>query len=235
MHEDATFTDPLLAQEWIRAIESDMSGSRNEKIYPLLFQWTHDLAPQVVVEIGSGQGICSSKVDISNGSYIGIEPSSLLVARAKELYSEKNKTFLIGDAYHLPPSDKSTDAVFSVGVWFHIKDLDTAHQEIARILKPKGELLIITANPETYDLWESWFQNPKKEGNKLEGAVLVPGGKLSRNIFYLHSEQEIRESLERNSFSIVSVDTFGSGKEHKQTRGIWMAIRATRTRGIEKG
>ncbi|KND48699.1 MAG: hypothetical protein AB198_00045 [Parcubacteria bacterium C7867-003] len=194
MREENTFEDPLMAQEWIEAIESEEGGSRDREIYPLLSTWVGEIQPKVLVEIGSGQGICSSKIDLDGVNYIGIEPSGVLVSRAK----------------------------------VHIEDLDKAHAEISRVLKKGAEVIIITSNPNLHNMWESWFIDPEKEGKKLIGKVNVPTKTLSKNIFYLHSEKEITESLEKNSIKIVSIKKFGFGREGEgvhRDEGVWMAIR----------
>lgn len=226
--EENTFEDPKLAEEWIEVIEAEKGGSRDLEIYPMLKKWTHDLAPKVLIEIGSGQGVCSSKVEIKE-KYIGIEPSISLLSRAKEIYKESNKEFLIGNAYEIPLKNNSVDAVFSVGVWFHIKDLDKAHKEIYRILKTNAEFLIITANPNANHIWESWFENPQKDGKRIEGKIKMQDKFLSKNILFLHTEQEIIDSLKNCNFSIESIKKFGFGKEgpgvHRD-EGVWMAITA---------
>ena len=232
MREENTFEDPVLAEEWIQAVETEVGGSRDREIYPMLSEWSKQLAPSFLVEIGSGQGVCSSKVHVGNGKYVGIEPSSALVQRAKELYREPYKEFLVGNAYAIPLGDAVADAAFSVGVWFHLKDLDAAHKELARIMKPGGNLLIITSNPTMHNLWESWFEKPVKEGNRIEGRIWVPSGILSRNIFYLHSEKDIADSLSRSGFSVTSVTKFGFGREGREVvgdEGVWMAMSATKS------
>ena len=150
----------------------------------MLYKWTHGLLPKVIVDLGAGQGICSEKIDISKSRYVGIEPSEILINRARELYKEKNKEFIFGTAYKIPLEKESVDAVFSVGVWFHIKDLDKAHKEISRVLKYGGEVMIVTANPDTYFLWESWFDKSKKEGKVLVGDFNLPG-KIRIRIFFI--------------------------------------------------
>lgn len=229
MQDPNPFEDSTVAREWISSIESEKSSSREEEIYPLLCEWSKDISPKTIVDLGCGQGICSSKIDLSSCHYIGIDPSELLLIRARELYPEINKTFVRGTAYNTGLDNSSVDAVFGIGVWFHLEDLDTAHQEIARITKPHGSLLIITSNPEIHDIWESWFIEYKREGKKIDGSVAVPSGVLSRNIFYLHSEEEIADSLLKNGYSIKSIKKIGFGTNRERDRAAWMVIEAIRT------
>ena len=228
MNEENPFEDSLIAQEWITSIESPQSRSREQEFYPLLYTWTHELQPKTIVEIGSGQGVCSSKIDSTRSSYVGIEPSEHLLSRARQLYPEENKTFLKGDAYRVPLPDGSAEAVFSVGVWFHVRDLDAAHRELARIVVSGGEVLILTANADTRKLWESWFEHPVIEGKRIVGKVAVPGGTLSKNIFYFHTQQEIVASLEAHGFTIMSVTQMGFGGGSRR-EGTWIAVRAKKT------
>jgi hypothetical protein len=56
----------------------------------------------------------------------GVEPSPYLVERAKQLYPQPNRNFILGNAYALPFSDGTFDAAFSVTVWHLLSDLQTA-------------------------------------------------------------------------------------------------------------
>ena len=182
MREENPFEDPVLAQEWIDAIETEKGGAREKEVYPLIQNWIKVNDLQEVLEVGSGQGICSSYVDVG---YLGVEPSQTLIDRANQLYP--GKRFVRGSSYELPLQNESVDGVFSVGVWFHIEHLDDAHKELARVLKPKGKALIITSNPDTHEDWTLLFSGTR-EGKKLDGSVKLPTGKMTRNIFFLHSE-----------------------------------------------
>jgi ubiquinone/menaquinone biosynthesis C-methylase UbiE len=232
MREENSFEDPEFAKEWIQIIDADQGGSRERELYPLLSQWLGELSPEVVVEIGSGTGVISSKIDLSDRQYIGIEPSKTLIERARDLYSTENKKFLSGTAYDTGLPNESVGAVFSLGVWFHLKDLDTAHKEMARILTTNGEIMIITANPGLYHVWESWFVNPEKDGNVLTGGFKVGSRMISKNIFYMHSEEEILKSLNSNGFKILSLEKLGFGSKGEYIgldEGFWMVIRASKS------
>jgi SAM-dependent methyltransferase len=228
MSEENTFENPTMAEEWIQAVESESNSSRAKEIYPFLGNWSRSLAPKILVEIGSGQGICSEHVE-TQGKYIGVEPSATLVKRAEALYAAPNRTFVVGNAYEIPLDHDSVDAVFSVGVWFHIENLDKVHEEVSKILKKGGELLIITSNPQTHDLWEASFENPSKQGKKIVGRVALPSGYMSKNIFYLHEEYEVVESLERNGLMVQSIEKLGQSHKRSELddgKGFWSAIRA---------
>ena len=73
-----------------------------------------------------------------------------------------------------------------------------------------------------------WSEGTRK-GKVLDGKMRIPSGTLSRNVFYLHSEDELLDSLEAHSFRVISVEKFGFGKEGSDVHrdeGLWMAVKA---------
>lgn len=213
MREDNPFEDEVVAREWINSIENERGLIRDKELYPFLQKWAEKVQPKIIIDIGSGQGICADKVQLKNTHYIGIDSSVHLVERARKLYTHLNREFIVGNAYKLPLPDQCADAAFSINVWFHLEDLKTASQELARILKPGGNFLISTANPSSYDTWESLFFDYSKESKKIDGKVRIPINPLSRNVFYLHSLKEITKTLTQNHLKIESVEEFGYKKE----------------------
>lgn len=207
--EDNPFEDEKIAQEWINSVENEEGKIRDKELYPALKRWIENLQPKVVVDIGSGQGICSEKIQPTEAQYIGIEPSEALTKRARKLYQTHKREFITGNAYALPVDNNIADAAFSVNVWFHLADLDTASLEMARILKPGGSFLIITANPAADHLWESFFTDYSKNGKIIDGTVQIPINPLSRNIIFQHTLEEITGALQKAGLNVEKIETFG--------------------------
>lgn len=203
------FEDIEVAKQWINSVENEKGMIRDKEIYPKLKKWIESIYPKIVLDIGSGQGICADKVQIEGSNYIGIEPSSILVERAKELYSKEGRKFLVGDAYKLPVSNKLIDAAFSINVWFHLENLGLASKELCRVLKKEGKFLIITANPRVYNIWRSMYFEATEDEKKIDGKVNVPINPMSRNIFYKHAYDEIRNKLVEQNLIIDNIDEFG--------------------------
>jgi len=207
-HENP-FKDPEVARQWINSVENEKGMIRDKEIYPKLEQWVKLFNPKIVLDIGAGQGICSAHVCFLGNKYIGIEPSSLLVERANELYFGEDKDFIIGDAYDLPIMSEFVDAAFSVNVWFHLENLSIASKELSRVLKPGGKFLIITANPQTYDIWRTMYYDAVEDDRKIVGKVKVPVNPMTLNIFYKHTLEEIRSKLIDNNLIITGEEEFG--------------------------
>jgi ubiquinone/menaquinone biosynthesis C-methylase UbiE len=224
--EENPFEDPVIAKQWITAVESEVAGSREAIIYPMLSKWVDKNKYQRVLDIGAGQGICAPH--IQSPEYIGIDPSRELIKRAQEHYSGEGKEFRVGNIYETGLPDSYVDGAFSVGVWFHLEELDRAHQELSRVIRPGGGLLVFTSNPETHDLWISSFDDKVVEGNKVTGVSNLPTGKLDKDIFYLHTKEEIENSLQKNGFEVKRTETVGEEASIGLHGGIWLVIEAVR-------
>ncbi len=150
--DDKTF-DKKSALEWIATIEGEGASVREQDIYPLLNKWIWDNDITDVVDIGSGQGVCSSKIPVDT-VYTGVEPSEFLLGRAKLHYPDAN--FLRGSAYELPLPSSSVTGAFSIAVWHLLSDSERAAHELSRVLKPGGHYFIVTADPQH----PAWKQTP---------------------------------------------------------------------------
>lgn len=147
--DDRNF-DRKSADDWIAMVEGENADVREQDIYPHIHKWLWDNDIIKVVDLGCGQGVCSSKVP-ENTIYLGIEPSEHLLERAKENYP--NRRFVEGSAYKIPVKSESLDGVFSIAVWHLLSDPEKAAKELSRVLRPGGHFLIVTADPQ-HEIWK---------------------------------------------------------------------------------
>jgi ubiquinone/menaquinone biosynthesis C-methylase UbiE len=214
--DDSTF-DRRSALDWIQLIESENARVRDTDMYPLLNSWLKGFAPVNILEVGSGQGICSTKIDLDSCEYTGVDPNPFLVDRAKNLYACVNRKFIQGNVYELRFSDWTFDAVFSITVWHLLADLQRATNELSRVLRPNGSFLIITANPGAYPAWTGVYSDTKSEGRRFEGILKNSDKSVSHDVLYLHTLSEITEALKSTHLEIEAVETFraleGSGEQ----------------------
>lgn len=216
--EDNPFEDEEIAKEWINSVENERGMIRERELYPMLHKWIDGVPQGTIVDIGAGQGSCSELV--CRKSYLGIEPSSHLVERARQKYNKEGRQFLIGNAYNLPLPDSSVEAAFSINVWFHLADLDTASKELSRILKPKGQFLVCTANPKAYDVWLGMFEDPYTDEKKIDGKVHLPVNPLSRNLFFKHSEVDMVGAFARHGLLVQ--ETVANGLLPENTKPLFV-------------
>lgn len=99
-----------------------------------------------VLEIGLGEGSDSERLIRRGARWSGVDLTAESVARVRtrlmlrELpYQEVRQ----GSVLDLPFADNSFDMVFSHGVLHHVPDIKRAQDEIHRVLRPAGELVIM--------------------------------------------------------------------------------------------
>ena len=194
---DRDFDNIRDAQNWIDLVEN--SHTRDADIYPFIAQWMdrHDL--RRILDLGCGQGICSSKLPLLNRDYFGVDPSRHLLVRARTRYASPGRTFTQGSAYDIPFPSSSFDSVFSLVLWHLLEDIDKASKEVARVLNPGGKFLLITANPENYNAWTSGYSSSSQNGIQFKGTTAD-----TTDTLYLHSLDSISASLRQAKFKITN-------------------------------
>lgn len=97
-----------------------------------------------VLEIGLGQGADSEQLIRRGAAYAGVDLTEESVKRVRMRFDLKG---LVCDSVEqasvlsLPFEDSSFDIVYSHGVLHHVPEIKQASAEIARVLKPDGELI----------------------------------------------------------------------------------------------
>ena len=104
--------------------------------YPMLSQFIKKwgLTNKKCLEIGSSKGLFQDFVE----AYTGID----IAASLEYCY---HKPFFVTDNAYLPFPDNSFDAVFTYATHEHIPEIETALDEIIRVLKPGGVCLFAPA------------------------------------------------------------------------------------------
>jgi arsenite methyltransferase len=105
-----------------------------------------ELAPgDTVLDVGSGLGLLTLAAHerIGDGWVIAIDPSVGALEELLRLAHEANASGImygVGDAEVLPLPDASVDAALLRSVLTHVRDVDAAVLELARVLRPGGRL-----------------------------------------------------------------------------------------------
>lgn len=134
-----------------------------------------------------------------------------------------NKQFIKGDVIKLPLKNNSADTIISIWVWSHINNLELASEEMWRVLKPKGNFLIVTANPETYKMRKNFYKSYKEKNGLLTGTFDLGDGKiLTNSTLYLHSKKRIGEAVRQSGLVIDSIKRISKAKSYEQ--GLYLVI-----------
>lgn len=146
-----------------------------------------------LLEIGLGQGADSEQIIRRGGRWSGLDLTAESVARVRtrlQLRKLPYDDIRQGSALQIPYPDASFDMVFSHGVLHHIPEIRRAQGEIARVLKPDGELVIM--------VYAKWSFNAIVAIGLLRRAGLMamyfPGIK-PRGIYHDHLQNARRLGL----------------------------------------
>jgi ubiquinone/menaquinone biosynthesis C-methylase UbiE len=104
-----------------------------------------DRAAGRVVEIGAGTGLNAAHYPPAVGELILVEPEPAMRRRLERRIRRSDREAVIVDASaeQLPIADQSVDTVVSTLVLCTVERPDQALAEIARVLRPGGQLLFI--------------------------------------------------------------------------------------------
>lgn len=105
-----------------------------------------------VLDIASGEGYGSHILAQCAAHVTGVDISPEAVANATEQYAGDNITFLQGSARAIPLPDASVDVVVSFETLEHLHEQEEMLQEIRRVLRDDGMLIISTPNKPVYNL-----------------------------------------------------------------------------------
>lgn len=110
-----------------------------------------------VLDVASGEGYGSNLLAQVAVSVIGVEIDQVSVTHAQSGYGKPNLQFRLGDARALPLPDACVDVVVSFETIEHFYEHDLFINEIRRVLRPGG--LLIISSPER-DIYSPTQQTP---------------------------------------------------------------------------
>jgi SAM-dependent methyltransferase len=100
-----------------------------------------------VVDIGAGMGAGTAVAANTGANVIAVEPTPFLrrvLSIRRLLLRGRSRVIVVdGAAEHLPLPDESIDAAWSVNAMHHWVDPAQAAQELARVVKPGGRVVLV--------------------------------------------------------------------------------------------
>lgn len=103
---------------------------------------------ELILDVGCGRAVDGARLWEKGAQVVGLEPSHVMIARAKEYLSQRNARVALaqGVGENLPFKPHSFDKVMCKGALDHFFSPSKTMEEIARVLKPDGEMIISIAN-----------------------------------------------------------------------------------------
>lgn len=106
---------------------------------------------KVVLDIASGEGYGSEMLSRTAKRVYGVDIDEASVKHAQQNYKAENLEYYLGSCTVIPLSNASVDIVVSFETIEHINDHAKMMQEVKRVLRPGGTLLISSPEKSVYD------------------------------------------------------------------------------------
>lgn len=171
------------AEWWIDGFTAGADPEYEEQILPLAARELQ--GAQRVLDVGCGDGQVSRLAAKLGAEVVGIDPTWNCVRVA----GERGSNVARAGAAALPFADASFDAVVACLVFEHIRDVDQAIAEVARVLQPGGRFCFFLNHPLLQTPNSGW----------IDDQFLDPPEQYWRIGEYL-VENETIEEVEKNVF-----------------------------------
>ncbi len=188
------------------AEEFDNTRQHNWKEFETFLPYIKD--NDKIADLGCGNGRFYKYISAHKKiTYTGIEKSKNLLKAAKKQNKAK---FIEGDLLSLPLRENSQNVALAIASIHHIpskKLRNQAIQEMSRILKPKGTLIITAWNlfqPKYKKyIWQSRLKSLLSLGKYDPRDTFIPWNNKAKRYYYAFTQNELRELLTKNGFEIV--------------------------------
>jgi ubiquinone/menaquinone biosynthesis C-methylase UbiE len=117
---------------------SDHGLSRRVTTFERVLDSTDLPSNALILDLGCGAGTYCRFLKKKGFRIVGLDYSFPILKRAQKLQGDEEIQFLNGEAYNLPLSSQSVDAVVCIGILQTLTHANNALKEIKRILRPGG-------------------------------------------------------------------------------------------------
>ncbi|CCJ05589.1 class I SAM-dependent methyltransferase [Methylocystis sp. SC2] len=159
----------------------------------LLFELLGPVAGKTLLDVGCGDAALAVELAQRGAAVTGVDPDPTMIAVARRQPGSENILLLLveGRAEALPFPDAKFDRVLAVTTLCFIPDAERAVAEIARVLKPKG--LLVIGELGRWSLWAAY--------RRMRGWLRHPLWRAAR----FRSCRELRHLVEVAGLSVVEI------------------------------
>lgn len=152
---------------------------------------------KTVVDLGCGDGQWSSQVlqKYNPGRLIGIDYNPLRLERYHLRFPDVDAR--LGSCLDIPAQPAEADIVLFHQVLEHIPETVRALQEVRRILKPDGRLILSVPNEGT------WIKQ------RIQYRLIEPRALQTTDHSHFFTKQTLQQILVENGFQVIHLDAIG--------------------------
>jgi SAM-dependent methyltransferase len=141
LNDPAVVAAQYASEQNLRARRALYEETTGPHPHDVLWSVLCDVRPRDVLEVGGGPGELAERMQDELGAtvmFVDISPRMVELARARCIEAR------VGDVQELPFPDGSFDTAVAAWMLYHVPAIDRGISEIARVLRPGGELVAVT-------------------------------------------------------------------------------------------
>lgn len=119
-----------------------------------------NVSGKIILDAACGSGFGSEILSQKAAKVVGIDNSWDAILYCKTHYIKPNLHFVQGDCNCLSFPDFSFDMIISFETLEHLQDTDSFLQELKRVLKDGGQLIMSTPNRDNFSIYTKGVKNP---------------------------------------------------------------------------
>ncbi|KAB8185199.1 methyltransferase domain-containing protein [Nonomuraea phyllanthi] len=128
--------------------------------------------PLAGLDVGSGTGRFTPALARAFGPVTGVEPAVRMRETAQAQSSHPDARYVAGSAEDMPVPSGSADYALMFLSWHHVQDKPRAVQELARVLRPGGRLLLRANFRDHHPL--PWWLEHFPRGVEVDTSLFQP-------------------------------------------------------------
>ena len=178
---------------------------------------------EVILDAGCGTGIFTADLLEARARVVGLELSAGMIRRA--LTKCKGQTFqsVIGDMRRLPFADDSFHKAVSITAIEFIQDARIAIEELFRVTKPGGFIVVATLN--SLSPWAQRRKNAAQKGHPLFRHTIFRSPDQMKDLSPVEGMVQTAIHFEKNEDPDIAPKIEKSGNERGLNTGAFLAVR----------
>lgn len=159
---------------------------------------------QRILDLGCGRGFYLKAINQLNPELklTGLDINPEYLNAAKETIDSPRIKFIKGDATNLPFENNSFDQIIASEILEHIKEDERVIEEVYRVLKPGGKVIITVPNKNYPFLWDpvNWTLEKLFKTHVPSNIWWLAG--IWADHQRLYTEENLKKKLEQSKFKI---------------------------------
>lgn len=210
--------------DWYDELLQNQDTYQEKVIWPNLKRLLDMKAGQKILDLACGQGFFSERLQKTGATIIGVDASGALIGRARKI-APKVK-FVVSPADRLDfLKENSVDKIIIVLAIQNIENPSSVFKECARVLKPKGQMIIVMNHPAfripKQSSW-GWDDKEKIQYRRLDGYLseskvkiqMHPGKDAGAFTLSFHRPLQFYfKVLRKNNLAVKNIEEWESHKK----------------------